>query len=67
MITTFDGPGIPPDIAVPVFADAEVAAGTDPAMIKAPEILAKSQGAGKPPPSALKQKEPILFWLVQSV
>jgi C-terminal processing protease CtpA/Prc len=39
--TTFDGPGIPPDIAVPVFADADVAAGRDPAMKKALEILGK--------------------------
>ncbi len=39
--TTFDGPGVPPDIAVPVFADADVAAGRDPAMKKALEILRK--------------------------
>jgi hypothetical protein len=39
--STFDGPGIPPDIAVPVFADADVAAGKDPAMTKALEILRK--------------------------
>jgi C-terminal processing protease CtpA/Prc len=38
---TFDGPGIPPDLAVPVFADGDVAAGRDPAMAKALEILAK--------------------------
>ena len=37
--TTFDGPGIPPDIVVPVFADDDVAAGRDPAMAKALEIL----------------------------
>jgi len=39
--TTFDGPGIPPDIAVPVFADGDVAAGRDPAMERAPGILGK--------------------------
>jgi hypothetical protein len=37
--TTFDGTGIPPDIIVPVFADSDVAAGRDPAMAKALEIL----------------------------
>jgi hypothetical protein len=37
--TTFDGPGIPPDIIVPVFADDDIAAGRDPAMAKALEIL----------------------------
>ena len=37
--TTFDGPGIPPDVAVPVFADEDVAAGKDPGMEKALEIL----------------------------
>jgi hypothetical protein len=37
--TAFDGPGIPPDIAVPVFAAADVAAGKDPAMAKALEVL----------------------------
>jgi hypothetical protein len=37
--TTFDGPGIPPDIAVPVFADDDVAAGQDPAIVRALEIL----------------------------
>jgi hypothetical protein len=36
---TFDGPGIPPDIVVPVFADDDVANGRDPAMAKALEIL----------------------------
>jgi len=35
----FDGPGIPPDIEVPVFADEDVAAGKDPAMARALEIL----------------------------
>ncbi len=39
--TTFDGPGIRPDIAVPVFADAAVAAGRDPVMAKALEVLRK--------------------------
>src|SRR5262249_41536045 len=33
--TTFDGPGIPPDIDVPVFADADLAAGRDPALERA--------------------------------
>ncbi len=37
--TTFDGAGIPPDISVPVFADDDVAAGRDPAMAKALEVL----------------------------
>lgn len=37
--TTFDGPGIPSDIAVPVFADADVAAGRDPALAKAIQVL----------------------------
>jgi hypothetical protein len=36
---TFDVGGIPPDINVPVFADADVAAGTDPAMARALELL----------------------------
>jgi len=35
----FDGPGIPPDEAVPVFADDDVAAGRDPGMARALEIL----------------------------
>lgn len=29
---TFDGPGIPPDVAVPVFAEADLQAGRDPAL-----------------------------------
>jgi hypothetical protein len=33
--------GIPPDIAVPVFADADVAGGKDPTMRKALEVLGK--------------------------
>jgi C-terminal processing protease CtpA/Prc len=37
--TTFDGPGIPPDIIVPVFADDDIAAGKDPAIAKALAIL----------------------------
>jgi hypothetical protein len=37
--TTFDGAGIPPDVAVPVFADEDVAAGRDPAIARALEIL----------------------------
>jgi C-terminal processing protease CtpA/Prc len=32
---TFDGPGIPPDIMVPVFADADVRAGRDPGIERA--------------------------------
>jgi C-terminal processing protease CtpA/Prc len=32
---TFDGPGIPPDIEVPVFADADLAAGRDPGLQRA--------------------------------
>ncbi|HVN80022.1 MAG TPA: S41 family peptidase [Terriglobia bacterium] len=35
----FDGLGIPPDIAVPVFADDDVAGGRDPAIGKALELL----------------------------
>ena len=38
---TFDLVGIPPDIEVPVFADADLAAGKDPAMAKALEILSQ--------------------------
>jgi len=38
---TFDGTGIPPDIAVPVFADADVAAGKDPGMAMAVSLLRK--------------------------
>lgn len=36
---TFDGAGIPPDIAVPVYAQADVAAGRDPAIEKALDVL----------------------------
>jgi hypothetical protein len=32
---TFDGPGIPPDVAVPVFAEADLEAGRDPALERA--------------------------------
>jgi C-terminal processing protease CtpA/Prc len=32
---TFDGPGIPPDIEVPVYADEDLAAGRDPALERA--------------------------------
>lgn len=39
--TIFDLAGIPPDIEVPVFADADVVAGKDPAMARAPEILSQ--------------------------
>jgi hypothetical protein len=39
---TFDGDGIPPDIPVPVFADEDVAAGRDPGMAKALEVLGVS-------------------------
>jgi hypothetical protein len=38
---TFDGMGIPPDIPVPVFADEDVAAGRDPAMARALQILSR--------------------------
>jgi len=38
---TFDGMGIPPDIAVPVFAYEDVAAEKDPAMAKALQVLWK--------------------------
>ncbi len=37
--TVFDGSGIPPDVAVPVFADDDVAAGRDPGIAKALDIL----------------------------
>ena len=39
--TIFDLVGIPPDIEVPVFADADVSAGKDPAMGRALEILSQ--------------------------
>jgi C-terminal processing protease CtpA/Prc len=39
--TIFDLVGIPPDIEVPVFADADVAAGKDPAMARGLEILSQ--------------------------
>jgi C-terminal processing protease CtpA/Prc len=37
--TAFDGSGIPPDIPVPVFADEDVAAGRDPGMARALQVL----------------------------
>ena len=37
--TTFDGMGIPPDIAVPVFTDEDVASGKDPSVAKAVQVL----------------------------
>jgi hypothetical protein len=37
--TAFDGIGITPDIVVPVFADEDVAAGRDPGMAKALQVL----------------------------
>lgn len=39
--TIFDLVGIPPDIEVPVFANADVSAGKDPAMGRALEILSQ--------------------------
>ena len=39
--TIFDLVGIPPDIEVPVFADADVAAGKDPALAMALEIVSQ--------------------------
>ncbi len=47
--TIFDLVGIPPDIRVPVFADADVAPGKDPAMAKALEGLgSQSEPSGGP-------------------
>jgi C-terminal processing protease CtpA/Prc len=43
--TAFDVQGIPPDIAVPVFADADVATGKDPGMAKAAQILREERTA----------------------
>lgn len=40
---TFDGPGIPPDIAVPVFADRDLAAGRDPGLERAMAELARNR------------------------
>jgi hypothetical protein len=37
--TTFDGVGIPPDVAVPVFADEDVAAERDPALAMALQVI----------------------------
>ncbi len=39
---TFDIVGVPPDIEIPVFADSDLAAGKDPAMAKALDILSHS-------------------------
>jgi hypothetical protein len=39
----FDGPGIAPDIPIPVFAASDLAAGKDPAMAKAIEVLASAR------------------------
>jgi hypothetical protein len=47
--TTFDGGGIPPDIAVPVFTDADVAGGKDPAIVKALEVLRQRTTSGENP------------------
>ena len=41
--TIFDLVSIPPDIEVPAFADADVAAGKDPAMARALEILSQQR------------------------
>jgi len=41
----FDLVGIPPDIEVHVFADADVAAGKDPAMARALEILSQQMSS----------------------
>jgi hypothetical protein len=38
---TFDGMGVPPDVPVPVFADEDVAAGRDPGMARALQILGR--------------------------
>ena len=37
--TSFDGPGIPPDVRVPVFRAPDLTAGRDPALEKAMELL----------------------------
>lgn len=39
--TTYDGPGIPPTVPVPVFASADLRAQRDPALGKALELLTK--------------------------
>jgi C-terminal processing protease CtpA/Prc len=38
---TFDGPGIPPDVRVPVFTRADLASGKDPGMATALDVLEK--------------------------
>jgi len=48
--TTFDAVGVPPDIAMPVFADADVAGGKDPAVAKALELLGKQTHASHAAP-----------------
>jgi hypothetical protein len=40
---TFDGPGIPPEVDVPVFSARDIAAGKDPAMAKALAMLQSSE------------------------
>jgi hypothetical protein len=45
--SAFDGPGIPPDLQIPVFAPYDLAAGRDPALAKAIEILASVRGKGR--------------------
>jgi hypothetical protein len=50
--SAFDGPGIPPDIQIPVFAPADLAAGKDPAMAKALEILASARAEIRNQPTA---------------
>jgi C-terminal processing protease CtpA/Prc len=41
--TTYDGMGIPPDIPIPVFTEEDVAAGRDPGMAKALQVLRNRQ------------------------
>ncbi len=52
--TTFDGAGIPPDIPEPVFADEDVAAGRDPGMAKALEVLRGAPVTTSAPQSSLR-------------
>ena len=42
--TSFDGPGIPPDIEVPVFRGVDLDAGLDPALERAMALLADAGG-----------------------
>jgi len=53
----FDGSGIPPDIQVPVFAPADLAAGKDPAMAKAIEVLASTKALDAPHVTRAKPRE----------